>query len=171
MYLSQHFSLAEFTTSREAARRGIDNSAPRAVLPNLARLAKALETIREQAAEGPILVNSGYRCPELNAVVGGSSQSNHMYGLAADIHCPKMSARRLFDRIRKAARHETLREVLQWDECLLECESWVHFAVPAFRDEPDETIRQPPLMKTLEGRLVGGKMTWKKVSQFVVSAP
>ena len=33
----------------------------------------------------PMIVTSGYRCPQRNAAVGGASKSLHMYGAAADI--------------------------------------------------------------------------------------
>lgn len=35
----------------------------------------------------PIRVNSGYRCPALNTLVGGSKTSDHLRGCAADISC------------------------------------------------------------------------------------
>ena len=34
---------------------------------------------------GPIIVNSGYRCEEVNRMVGGAARSQHLYGQAADI--------------------------------------------------------------------------------------
>lgn len=36
---------------------------------------------------GPVLVNSGYRCPKHNAEVGGVKNSQHMKGEAADVRC------------------------------------------------------------------------------------
>lgn len=36
----------------------------------------------------PMIINSGYRCPAHNANVGGSSQSYHVKGMAADIVIP-----------------------------------------------------------------------------------
>lgn len=36
---------------------------------------------------GPVLVNSGYRCPKHNAEVGGVPRSQHMAGEAADVRC------------------------------------------------------------------------------------
>ena len=35
----------------------------------------------------PMKINSGYRCPEHNAKINGSPTSQHLHGLAADIHC------------------------------------------------------------------------------------
>lgn len=34
---------------------------------------------------GPITVTSGYRCSQLNKLVGGVANSHHLYGYAADI--------------------------------------------------------------------------------------
>jgi len=34
---------------------------------------------------GPILINSGYRTPRVNALVGGVKNSQHLMGQAADI--------------------------------------------------------------------------------------
>lgn len=33
----------------------------------------------------PILVTSGYRCPEHNTAIGGSRTSSHMFGCASDL--------------------------------------------------------------------------------------
>ena len=54
------------------------------VLSNLCRLAAFLQTIRNEL-HLPIIVNSAYRSPEVNAKVGGVSSSYHVKGLAADI--------------------------------------------------------------------------------------
>lgn len=37
---------------------------------------------------GPTVINSGYRGPDLNYAVGGSSRSQHCRGQAVDIECP-----------------------------------------------------------------------------------
>lgn len=43
-----------------------------------------LDEIREGYGK-PIIINSGYRSPELNKAVGGVVQSYHQKGLAVDI--------------------------------------------------------------------------------------
>ena len=45
---------------------------------------RVLDPLRE-AWGSPIIVTSGYRCPELNARVGGARTSYHLRGMAADI--------------------------------------------------------------------------------------
>ena len=59
------------------------------VLSNICRLAAFLQTIRNEL-HLPIIVNSAYRSPEVNAKVGGVSSSYHVKGLAADIKCADM---------------------------------------------------------------------------------
>ena len=52
----------------------------------------------------PIIVNSGYRCPKLNAAVGGSATSQHMKGEAADITAGDPTKNKeLFDMIERSA--------------------------------------------------------------------
>ena len=47
------------------------------------------------AAKMPLIINSGYRCPEHNDRVGGASNSPHMEGVAADIRVKGAEARSL----------------------------------------------------------------------------
>lgn len=44
-----------------------------------------LETVRANLGH-PMTINSGYRCPIHNAAEGGREESQHIYGLAADVH-------------------------------------------------------------------------------------
>ena len=83
--LSEHFSLEELTRSETAARKGIDNTPPPDAVVALRMLAtQVLEPLREAYGK-PITVNSGYRSPELNRVVGGVPSSQHTRGEAADL--------------------------------------------------------------------------------------
>ena len=86
MKLTKHFTLEEFTRSSTAKARGIDNTVPEKLIPALRNLCvTVLEPLREQAKE-PVEISSGYRCPELNHVVGGKNTSQHMKGEACDIY-------------------------------------------------------------------------------------
>lgn len=87
MKLSQHFTLAELTRSATAQRLGLDNTPPPELLPRLVRTAEMLERIRATVGV-PVIVTSGYRCPELNKAVGSRSTSDHTQGHAADIVAP-----------------------------------------------------------------------------------
>lgn len=51
------------------------------------KMVKIADAIRERIRK-PISVNSGLRCKTHNANVGGVSNSQHLYGTAADLDCP-----------------------------------------------------------------------------------
>ena len=81
----KYFKKEEFTQSATAVLLGIDNTPSKEHVANLERLvAHVLDPVRE-AWGSPIIVSSGYRCPELNARVGGVKTSYHLHGMAADI--------------------------------------------------------------------------------------
>ena len=112
MQLTPHFTLEEFEYSSTALARGIDNRIPNRpsattrspgssaangsgseeeaksspILANIQNLCEVvLEPLRQQVNE-PVIISSGYRCPQLNRAVGGSPTSQHMTGEACDIH-------------------------------------------------------------------------------------
>ena len=58
-------------------------------------LIRKLDAFRERVDE-PVYVNSGIRCPEHNAAVGGAVQSRHLYGDAADIRCDGKTPEELY---------------------------------------------------------------------------
>ena len=98
----KYFSITELTASATAQREGIDNSPTESVHQLLLVLVeKLLAPIREAWGE-PIVVSSGYRCPELNTLVGGAKNSHHLLGCAADIIAGnKADHRRLFNLIQQ----------------------------------------------------------------------
>lgn len=84
--LTPHFKLSEFEKSSTARARGINNSVPANLIPNIKNLCEqVLEPLRQHVGK-PVVIGSGYRCPTLNKAVGGVSNSQHMTGEAADIH-------------------------------------------------------------------------------------
>lgn len=133
MTLSPHFTVAELTRSDYAARKGIDNSPTVEVLANLQMLASGLERVRNLLAV-PVVVSSGYRCPKLNSAIGGSRNSAHMSGLAADFAAPQYgSPKEVAERIVDFA------DEIGFDQLILEFppDGWVHIA---FSDEPRGSV-------------------------------
>lgn len=84
--------------SSTASRRGINNTPTPEIQKNLqALLDNVLNPIASKYPV-PYNINSGYRCPALNAAVGGVKNSQHMKGQAADISCGSPAAnKKLFD--------------------------------------------------------------------------
>lgn len=88
LLLSPHFKLAEFEKSATATKLGIDNRVPSHYIPALQQLCKEiLEPLREFTQQ-PVVISSGYRCPQLNIKVGGVYSSQHTLGEACDIRLP-----------------------------------------------------------------------------------
>ena len=88
--LTTHFALEEFINSSTALRLGIDNTPPQDVIDNLTVTANGLEQVRDilGIVNSAINIDSGYRCPALNAAVHGVATSAHVTGYAADFVCP-----------------------------------------------------------------------------------
>jgi len=85
MVISQHLQLAELIRSESAKRYGITNMPTPEHIANLKLLAEHIfEPIRANF-RCPILISSGYRSKELNAVIGGSNTSQHALGQAIDL--------------------------------------------------------------------------------------
>lgn len=82
-----NFPLAELIASNKAKQRGIDNTPPADVLPELAHTSEMLQRIRNTLGV-PVIVTSAYRGPVLNRAVGGVTSSDHLSGQAADIMAP-----------------------------------------------------------------------------------
>ena len=101
----QYFTIGEFVRSDTAERLCIDNRLPSLKeSDNIRRLVlNVLDPLR-RAYGKPIRISSGYRCPKLNAIVGGSPTSDHMTGCAADIQsvpASKSEHQKLFELILK----------------------------------------------------------------------
>lgn len=81
----KYFTLNELCASATARRKGINNQPGKFEAANLIALVEnVLDPLRE-AWGAPIIVTSGYRCRQLNTVVGGAKSSQHCLGQAADI--------------------------------------------------------------------------------------
>lgn len=111
--------MGELCASTTADAHNIKNTPPLQEAGNLKALAEnVLDPLREWYGK-PIYVNSGYRSPQLNRMVGGAPTSQHMKGEAADITAgSKAENRKLFDYIKSN---------LPFDQVIDEKDySWVH---------------------------------------------
>ena len=86
----KNFKLSEFFQSSTAAKNGIKNE-PSAderatIVRNINLLVdNVLDPVRDMV-NTPIIITSGYRCPQVNRLVGGVDNSQHMSGCATDFH-------------------------------------------------------------------------------------
>ncbi len=82
---------------------------------------------------GPLHVNSGFRCPALNGVVGGAPKSRHMLGLAADVVPVAMPLQEAFDLLARLAAAGALQHL---DKIIIECSRWIHMQGAEVGQEP-----------------------------------
>ncbi|ASS77066.1 muramoyltetrapeptide carboxypeptidase [Tumebacillus algifaecis] len=81
---TQNFNFSEFQ-SKDGSGFSNGNVAAATVKENVRKLMYKLEAVRKKAGNSAITVNSGFRSLSHNASVGGASNSQHTYGIAADI--------------------------------------------------------------------------------------
>jgi len=127
MRLSKNFTLEEFERSDTAKRLKIDNHVPQFAVERLRTLCeKVLQPTRDHFGV-PIIITSGYRCPDLNDAVKGATSSQHMKGEAADfkIRAPNL---KLYDI------YLWMVDNLQFDQLIWEVRpnsKWIHVSYKA----------------------------------------
>jgi len=125
--LSDHFTLGEMTKSNSHPE--VYNIPSHEAIANLKRVCEWLEVLRKRYG-GPIVINSGYRSPQLNKKIGGVPTSNHLTGCAVDIRVENMEQLIRYAAILLDYADETNQ---QFDELLIERNRygaiWLHFAV------------------------------------------
>lgn len=93
----KYFELTELLKSETAVAHGIENLPTWEIVETLEKFVlNTLNPIRIKWGQA-LIVSSGFRIPELNAIVGGSATSDHMEGLAVDIKLPSWSKRKLLE--------------------------------------------------------------------------
>ena len=136
MKLGNYFWLSEMTRSQTALRRGIDNTPNNEEIENLRDLVYyILDPIREHYRFS-VIVNSGFRCQELNKALGSKPTSQHTQGKAADIEIVNI------DNLMLA---KWIRDNMDFDQLILEFHTvgdprsgWVHVSW----NEKDNNRRQ-----------------------------
>jgi len=118
MSLTPHFTLDELTFTDH---REFDNEPNDAEKANLLRLANLLEQVKFTLGGEPVMVNSAFRCKEVNDAVGSKDTSQHRRGCAADIRVPGMTP----DEVVKAI----IAAGLPFDQLIREFDRWTHISV------------------------------------------
>jgi len=130
--LTEHFTLEELTYTDH---REFDNTPNDVEKANLERLALFLEQVKEVLGGKPIMVNSAFRCKQVNDAVGSKDTSQHRIGCAADIRVPNMTP----DEVVKAV----IAAKLPYDQVIREFDRWTHISVP---NTPEGSPRRQALI-------------------------
>lgn len=127
MILTSAFSIKALTVSDTATRKGYTEqfTPPAAVVSNLTELYTNLLQPLVDYLPGELNVTCAYRCPRVNADVGGKPASQHLTGHAADVEY----------RIEGYERNDLLVQAvkdlgLDFDQCIMENgkNGWVHLS-------------------------------------------
>ena len=134
-----YFSDKELYASNTAKKNNIDNTPDEAAWKNLHALRDNVLNPARKEYGSCIYVNVAYRCPALNALVGGSSTSQHQKGCAADITTKsKEGNQKLF---------AILMKMNNYDQLIWEGQgSWIHVSYDPQRD------RQMVLAQNADGK-------------------
>lgn len=138
--MTKNFTLEEFLESAYARRHNIKEqfTPPQEVKDNLKLL--CINTLQPLAdlTKRSVNITSGYRCTRVNKGIGGSPQSDHILGRAADINIKGITSKELFDFIIKSK--------IPFDQLIEEFGAWVHIS---FRGKEN---RNQKLIATKNGK-------------------
>lgn len=139
----RYFTLNELTKSATASRNGIRNE------PSLeetrclnALVDNCLDPLRSLFGSA-IRVTSAFRCKALNKAVGGSSTSQHLKGMAADIQAVNGANGRLFNLARMTLEFDQL----IWEKGDDKNPSWIHVSY-----DPYKTKQRRQVLRTKNGK-------------------
>ena len=137
MRLSENFTLAEYTKSQTATRKGIDNTPSE---EHLAAAKALFENVVQKVRDhfGPTIITSGYRSPALNEAIGGSATSQHSKGEAADLEVPGVSTAEVCEWI--AANTDFDQLILEFYTPGETNSGWVHVSYKADGSNRNQTL-------------------------------
>ena len=137
MNLSDHFTLEELTFTEH---REFDNTPNADEIANLTRLAAFLEQVKTVLGGKPVMINSAFRCKQVNDAVGSKDTSQHRIGCAADLRIPGMTPDEVVKTIMASG--------ICYDQIIREFDRWTHISVP---NHPEDKPRQQALIIDKQG--------------------
>ena len=137
--ISEHISYKEGVYSITATRRGIDNTPNDEQLENMETVAEEVFEPLRVYVDGPIKINSFFRCEELNKAIGGSSKSQHCKGQAIDLDDT-------FGRATNAEMYYFIKDKLNFDQLIWEFgdddnPDWVHVSYVSEEDNRNRCLK------------------------------
>ena len=118
--MNLNFLLSELIYSETAIKYNINNMPDINALDSMIELiVYCLQPIRESIAR-PMIVTSGYRNSQINKLVGGTSNSQHIKGQAVDFIVNGMTPKQIIDVIKNSG--------IEYDQLINEYNKWVHIS-------------------------------------------
>lgn len=130
MQLTPHFTIEELSGTSNEQYKKLNLLKAQEQMGKMYMLAGFAERVREIIGK-PMIITSGYRCPELNKAIGGALTSQHTLCEAIDIVVKGMSTSDVFNRI--------VTSDLKYNQIIIERNSkgsqWVHVSIGAYKQK------------------------------------
>lgn len=118
--INLNFTMSELIKSDKAKQHNIKNTPDTAALDNMLNLiVYCLQPVRELLRK-PVVITSGFRCPQLNKLVGGVANSQHLTGCAADFIVSGETVAGVIFKIQTSG--------IEFDQLINEYNKWVHIS-------------------------------------------
>jgi hypothetical protein len=162
MRLTENFCLEEFTVSQVAERHGYRNEPNEKQIENLKLLCvNVLQPLRV-IVNVPIFINSGFRSFDVNAVVGGKFNSQHLEGKAADFIVPSMDLVDVFN---------IILQTLLFDQLIYEFGNqprldrrveagWIHVSWNGEKNRNEVLLSKKVYGKTIYEKVIGNSLSF-----------
>ena len=115
-----NFTISELVKSDTAEKAGINNTPDINSLDNLLKLIfYVLQPLRDKLGK-PMIITSGFRSKKVNELVGGVSNSGHLYGQACDFVVNGMTPAQVVEFVKNSG--------IEFDQLLNEYNQWTHIS-------------------------------------------
>lgn len=123
--LSENFSFGEFTRTSHRKYLSLNRKEGVKYLDNLHELCETILEPARALIEVPVFITSGFRCEKLNRSIGGSKNSQHTVGEAADVEF--LGARE--GRPLKEAFNKIAFSDIPYSQIIFEYGQWIHIGL------------------------------------------
>ena len=114
------FTISQLVKSDTAEKAGINNTPDINSLDNLLELIfYVLQPLRDKLGK-PMIITSGFRSKKVNELVGGVSNSQHLYGQAADFVVNGMTPAQVVEFVKNSG--------IEFDQLICEYDQWTHIS-------------------------------------------
>lgn len=130
MNLTPHFTIEELAGTSVEKYKKLNLLKAQEQMGKMYMLAGFAERVREIVGK-PLIITSGYRCPELNKAIGGAITSQHIFCEAIDFVVKGLRPEDVFNRI--------VTSDLKYNQIIIERNTkgsqWVHISIGAFKQK------------------------------------
>lgn len=128
--LTPHFKFSELAGTSHEKYRLLNLDEAQKQMGKMYMLAGFAERVREIIGK-PVIITSGYRCPELNKAIGGALTSQHIFCEAIDFVVKGMRVEDIFNRI--------VTSDLKYNQIIIERNKsgsqWVHISIGSYKQK------------------------------------